>query len=71
MAASSNSFRSSDLGVMGPARYHCAMLLLSSNRYENKEVRDFGTGHLKSMPLKNSFYILKLSLTEVPFFMYT
>jgi hypothetical protein len=24
---SSNSFRSSDLGVMGPARYHCAMLL--------------------------------------------
>ena len=24
---SSNSFRSSDLGVMGPARYLCAMLL--------------------------------------------
>ena len=24
---SSNSFRSSDLGVMSPARYHCAMLL--------------------------------------------
>ena len=28
--SSSNSFRSSDLGVMGPARYHCAMLLPDS-----------------------------------------
>ena len=28
--SSSNSFRSSDLGVMGPARYHCAMLLCNT-----------------------------------------
>ena len=40
---SSGWFRSIDLWVMGPARFHCATLLLMSSRYENQyhaKIRD-------------------------------